>query len=207
MTTRRAALGDLANRTDRPRGLIDVKKVTNHTGLVDVSSATQAPIDLKNVKARVECWNSQAGRKPLSRNGSLTKPSITGVSATNQAGPKLVKAKSTETATIKEVKLIKRSKSPERQTTTLLKRSDGGLVRRKASAPTVGIVKTERSSASSIVGAEKIPDIRVTKSTPPIEHNGYIIDVPAVQSRFPSYSNGLLNDVSSKIFFFSFSLG
>lgn len=190
------------------RGLIDVKKVANHTGSTENPPTT---IDLKNVKPRVDThWTNQPARKPLSRNDSIKKPLVTGISATI-GQPKLVKAKSIETATIKEVKLVKRTKSPER--TSTLKRQENPLIRRKVSAPTIITTKTERTSSlsSGSSGNEKKVLIRTKSNDLKIETvtkvvAGYIADPPIVESRFPSYSNGLIHDVSIIYLYFMFEL-
>lgn len=203
-------MGDLANRTDRARGLIDVKKIANHAG---ASENVLAPIDLKKVKPRVDThWANQPARKPLSRGDSVKKPLGLGATATTNAGPKLVKAKSIETATVKEVKLIKKAESLERQSTLKRQETTNSLLRRKVSATTTTSTATSnaRTSAQSHGSSGKLAEKKVLTQTKSNElkietqesstdsaKTGYIPEAPVIESRFPpSYTNGLIHDVS-----------
>lgn len=99
-TTRRAALGDLANKTKTVNsGLIKVEK-----GSIDHTK------DLKDVKPRVDTrWASNAAalKKPLTRSNSI-KTSIPKVMVTSSSedGPKLVRTRSSSIA-VKEVVTFK----------------------------------------------------------------------------------------------------
>lgn len=201
-------MGDVANQY-RTRGLIDVKKVANH-GSLENSAAAPPAIDFKNVKPRVDThWTNHPVRKPLTRTSSLKNPLVTGVAAATaaQAGPKLVKAKSIETAIVKEVKLVKRTKSPERQST--LKRQESGSIRYKVSTTKTDRISTQSSRSISIgKEIEKRAAIR-TKSTEikiAATSSGYIAEPPVIESRFPSYSNGFVEDVSLIVFYLSNAL-
>lgn len=85
-TTRRAALGDLV--ANRARVLVDVKK--SNALPIDKSTVT-APIDLKNVKPRVDThWVNEPIRRITTRTNSSLRTSGTAVS-TVATGPKLVR--------------------------------------------------------------------------------------------------------------------
>lgn len=191
--TRRPALGNLLNRTDKARVLND-KKAINPNGSNENCNLTNGTgIDLKNVKARVDThWKNEPLRKPasLARNNSIQKTSVTGITtlaSNTHSGPKLVKAKTSETATLKSVKLVDKSERPA------IKRQDSTLTRRKVITGTKTatvdatkrtVTRTKSSDSDSDAAASKV-----------------IIDVPVVQSRFrpptfSSYSNGLINGVS-----------
>lgn len=208
-------MGDLANRTDRARGLIDVKKVANHNG---ASENVQAPIDLKNVKPRVDThWANQPARKPLSRGDSLKKPLVLGATASTHAGQKLLKAKSTETTTVKEVKLIKKAENLEKESTVKRQETTNSLLRRKvsATATTSTVTSNARTSVQSYGSSGKIAESKVlmqsksnelkveTQDTSGKAKTGYIAEPPVIESRFPSYSKGLIHDVSMHIFVWS----
>ncbi|XP_031641114.1 G2/mitotic-specific cyclin-B [Contarinia nasturtii] len=178
-TTRRAALGNLVNRTEKSRILNDKK-------LISQNSAENIPntIDLKNVKARVDThWKNEPLRKPLLRNNSVSKTSITsiGSNGSGQSGPKLVRVKSTETATLKEVKIEK----------PVMKRQDSTLTRRAKLATIL-----PKTANSSEILKKKVP---TNKPEPEAEAPKLIADNPVIQSRFcppsfsSSYSNGLIN--------------
>lgn len=216
VTTRRAALGDLANRTDRARGLIDVKKVANHNGAPE---NVLAPIDLKNVKPRVDThWANQPARKPLSRSDSIKKPLVSGATASIHAGPKLVKAKSTETATVKEVKLIKKSESLEKQSTLKRQENTNSLLRRKVSATVTTSTATSNTRTSvqshnsgkiiekKLLAQSKSNELKIVtqESSTSTAKAGYIAEPPVIESRFPSYTNGLISDVSTHFLEWSF---
>lgn len=175
-TTRRAALGNLANRTDKTRVLNDKKLVSQNS----------TDIDLKNVKARVDThWKNEPLRKPMLRNNSKVSLTSIGSNGSAQPGPKLVRTKSTETATVKEVKIIDKP---------LIKRQDSTLTRR-AKVATI-LPKTANSAE---LAKKKITTIKIK---PEPEAPKLIADNPVVQSRFvppsfpSSYSNGMIDDVS-----------
>lgn len=190
--TRRPALGNLVNRTDKARVLND-KKAASQNG----SNESSGTIDLKNVKARVDTyWKNEPLRKPLARSNSVRKASLTSLTSNGStgSGPKLVKTKTTETAVLKEVKLVQKP---------ALKRQDSTLTRRP----------------KLVSGTSKIATIDVTKRTvtrtksnDSVEAPKVIVHVPAVlQSRFhppsltSSYSNGLIDGVSIFGLFLAFS--
>lgn len=187
--TRRPALGNLVNRTDKTRVLND-KKASNQNG----SNENIGVIDLKNVKARVDThWKNEPLRKPLSRSNSTVKKtsltSINTIGSTN-SGPKLVKTKSIETATLKEVKIVDKPG---------LKRQDSTLTRRAKPVPTT-------SKINSIDIKRTVTRTKSSDSTE-VKASKVIADVPAIQSRFrppssSSYSNGLINGVSAFCRFF-----
>lgn len=204
--TRRPALGNLVNRTDKARVVLNDKKAaaTNQNGSNE-SSSGGGGVDLKNVKARVDThWKNEPIRKQLSRNNSIKKqPSITSINALTSAqpGPKLVKAKTSETATLREAKLVDKS-----DRSALLKRQDSTLSRRK---PIAGL------SGTSKIGSVDISKRTVTRTKSNDSGSGtvsskVIQDGPAIQSRFrppsfsASYSNGLIDGVSSFSDFFCF---
>lgn len=209
-------MGDLANRTDRARGLIDIKKVANHNG---ASENVQAPIDLKNVKPRVDThWANQPARKPLSRGDSLKKTLVLGATASTHAGPKLVKSKLTESTTVKDVKLIKKVENLEKQSTVKRQETTNSLLRRKvsATATTSTVTSNARTSVQSHGSSGKIAEKKVLMQSKSNElkvetqesstgkaKTGYIAEPPVIESRFPSYSNGLIHDVSIQIFVWS----
>lgn len=181
---RRPALGNLVNRSDKARVLND-KKPTNPNG----SNENIGAIDLKNVKARVDThWKHEPLRKPVARsNSTVKKTSITSINAigTTQSGPKLVKAKTTETATVKEVKFVDKPAALKRQDSTLVRRDKITTVTSKIGVANVKRTVTRtKSTDSADVVASKV-----------------IAEAPAVQSRFrppspSSYSNGMINGVS-----------
>lgn len=189
--TRRPALGNLVNRTDKARVLND-KKITNPNGSNEnCNSANGTGIDLKNVKARVDThWKNEPLRKAsVSRNNSIKKTSVTGISSlpSTNSGPKLVRTKTTETATLKEVKLVDKS--------AVLKRQDSTLTRRKVITTTTktGTVDTSKRTVIRTKSTDSEGDVASSK---------VIADVPVIQSRFrpptfASYSNGLINGVST----------
>lgn len=179
----------------------------------------QAPIDLKKVKPRVDThWTNQPARKPLARGDSLKKPVGLGATAAIHAGPKLVKTKSTETATVKEVKLIKKVDNFEKQSTVKRQETTNSLLRRKVSATTTTSTTVQSNTRTSIQShgssgkiAEKkalMPsksnELKVQMQEPSIAKIGYIAEPPAIESRFPSYSIGLIHDVSMDFFALSF---
>lgn len=185
--TRRPALGNLVNRTDKARILNDKKVASAANGTTDNTNGT---IDLKNVKARVDThWKNEPIRKQLSRNNSIKKqlpnPSLNSLTS----APKLVRTKTIETATLKEAKLIDKS--------ALLKRQDSTLSRRKP--------------ISGLAGASKIGSVDISKRTATRTKSNdsdastgsskQIQEGPAIQSRFrppsftASYSNGLIDGV------------
>lgn len=178
-TTRRAALGNLVNRTDKPRAVNDKKAISNS------NENLKGGIDLKNVKARVDThWKNEPVRKPI----SVSKPSITSIGSTGsiQSGPKLVKTKVIETAIIKEVKIEKPMP---------LKRQDSTLTRRlKPVSSTTSIPKIQ--GKSQLIRVDKSAESEAISTT-------HIVDVPPVQSRFrppsftASYTNGLIDGVST----------
>lgn len=187
--TRRPALGNLVNRTDKARPLND-KKVTNSNGSNEnCNSAGGTGIDLKHVKARVDThWKNEPLRKPtVTRNNSIKKSSLTGISSlvSQNSGPKLVKIKTTEAATVKEVKLVDKS--------GVLKRQDSTLTRRRVITGTkTGAVDTTKKTVTRTKSTESESGDVAPK---------FIADIPVVQSRFrppafSSYSNGLINGVS-----------
>lgn len=174
---RRPALGNLVNRTDKSRVLND-KKVPNQTGTNENSGV----LDLKNVKARVDThWKNEPLRKPVSRSNSVKKSSLTSINSIG-SGPKLVKTKTTETATLKQAKLVP----------TVLKRQDSTLGRR---------VKLSGTNQIGSVDVSKRTVTR-TKSDDSAEVPKVIASAPVLQSRFrppsftSSYSNGLIDGVS-----------
>lgn len=192
---RRPALGNLVNRTDKARVLNDKKAATNQN---NSNENVSGAVDLKNVKARVDThWKNEPIRKQLTRNNSSLKKqtSITSSSALTSAhlGPKLVKTKTIETATLKEAKLVDKT-----DRSAVLKRQDSTLSRRKV--------------ISGASGTSKIGSVDVTKRTVTRTKSSdseassasskVIQDGPVIQSRFrpPSftatYSNGLINGVS-----------
>lgn len=187
--TRRPALGNLVNRTEKARVLHD-KKPTNPNG----SNENIGVIDLKNVKARVDThWKNEPLRKPLSRSNSTVKKasltSINSIGSTN-SGPKLVKTKSIETATLKEVKIVEKA---------AVKRQDSTLTRRVK-------IATATSKASNIDIKRTVTRTKSSDSTE-VKASKVIADVPAIQSRFrpptsSSYSNGLIDGVSEFCRFF-----
>lgn len=161
--TRRPALGDLVNRAPKPNAAVaepTKKGVTVNTENENIPIA--GIIDLKKVKPRVDThWT-----KPMTRSNSIktaTVPSNAKVEATSAlaAGPKLLKARTTTTASIREVKYIsttkatavavkkEKSKSPDRP---VIKRQESNLSRksltkiRSTSTTTVVAVKTENIS-------------------------------------------------------------
>lgn len=181
--TRRPALGNLLNRTDKSRVLVD-KKAAAQTGSNENFHA--GTVDLKNVKARVDThWKNG----PLLRNNSVKKSSLTGTAvASVQSGPKLVKAKTSETAILKEAKLVDKT-----DRSAVLKRQDSTLTRRrvvsgtsKLSDPTKRAVTRTKSNDSAETAQPKVTS-----------------KVPVFNSRFrppsvsSSYSNGLLSGVST----------
>lgn len=191
-TTRRAALGNLVNRTDKTRNLND-KKVTNQSNSSENVNQSGA-IDLKNVKPRVDThWKNEPLRKPVLRTNSLIKAPLTSVnrsgigsdSTSVQSGPKLVKTKTIETASVKEVKVIDKPMLLKRQET---------LTRRAKIVSGSG--KTSSIPTLSKTGSTKSFDT-------PFEEPKLIADIPPVQSRFRppsftgSYSNGLIDGVST----------
>lgn len=166
----------------------------------------QATIDLRNVKPRVDThWaNQPATRKPLSRGDSLKKPLVLGATASTHAGPKLVKAKSTETTIvkeIKEVKLIKKAGSLEKQSTIKRQETTHSLLRRKVSATaTTSHSSSDNIAEKKLLMQSKSNELKfeTQKSSTGIAEakTGYIAEPPVIESRFPSYSNGLIHDVS-----------
>lgn len=182
---RRPALGNLVNRTDR-RILNDKKPIhTNSNENVNAAGS----IDLKNVKARVDThWKNEPLRKPLLRNNSVKKASLTsiGTIGSTNSGPKLVKTKAIETATVKEVKVVERP--------ILIKRQDSTLTR-----PAKAVTNSGKTSIP-IINKNQLIRTKSIDSAP--DSAKLIADIPLVQSRFrpPSftatYSNGLINDVS-----------
>lgn len=205
---RRPALGNLGNRTDKAR-LLNDKKVTTLTGSNENCqlSGSATVVDLKNVKPRVDThWKSELPRRPIVTRTSSVKlasstssSSSTGIASilgpANNSGPKLVRTKATETATLKEVKLVDKT-----DRSALLKRQDSTLTRRKVvtatkKTGTITIVKKTATHAKSNDSENVSASATVTA---PIKT---IVDVPAVQSRFrppsfSSYSNGLIDGVS-----------
>lgn len=188
--TRRPALGNLMNQTDRSRQIND-KKINNSNE--SCNTLIKPSIDLKNVKARVDShWKNEPSRKAVvSRNNSIRKASGTGISGlpNTNSGPKLVKTKTTETATLKEVKLIDKS-----DRTAVIKRQDSTLTRRKiVSGPKTATVEASKKTVTRTRSADSESDAV----------SQFIVDVPVVQSRFrpphlaTSYSNGLINGVST----------
>lgn len=193
-TTRRAALGNLVNRTDKPRNIND-KKVTNQSNSSENVNHTGG-IDLKNVKPRVDThWKNEPLRKPASRTNSVRKASLTSVPsiASVQSGPKLVKTKTIETASLKEVKVIDKP--------MLIKRQDSTLTRRAKIVSGSG-----KTSSIPTIGKSQISRTKSTDT--PSEEPKLIADIPPVQSRFRppsftgSYSNGLIDGVSTYNFHF-----
>lgn len=187
--TRRAALGNLANRVDKPR-LVNEKKVTTNS-ILSENVNPAAAIDLKNVKARVDThWKNEPLRKPVLRTNSVRKASITsiGSNGSTNSGPKLVKTKSIETATVKEVKLIDKP--------IVMKRQDSTLTRRAKAA--TGSIKTSIPK----IGKNQLIRTKSTDSEPDSQSAKLITVVPPAKSRFrpPSftatYSNGLIDGVS-----------
>lgn len=194
--TRRPALGNLVNRADKAR-IVPDKKATANANATNDSGA----IDLKNVKARVDThWKNEPIRKQLSRNNSLKKAPLTSVNGSTSAlaGPKLVKIKTTQTATLKEAKLADKS-----DRLALLKRQDSTLTRRK---PFVGTTKTGDVDATK----RTVTRTKSSDSEGSVASTKVIQDGPVIQSRFrppteTSYSNGLIDGVSVSFpFFFIF---
>lgn len=190
--TRRPALGNLVNRTDKARVLNDKKAINPNGSNESCNSTNASAIDLKNVKARVDThWKNEPLRKPsVTRNNSMKKTSVTGITtlvSNTNSGPKLVRAKTSETATLKSVKLVEKSERPA------IKRQDSTLTRRKVITNTkIGTADTTKRTVTRTKSSDSESDAAAAK---------VIIDVPVVQSRFrppsfSSYSNGLINGVS-----------
>lgn len=203
--TRRPALGnlgkDLGNRTDKARLLNDKK--TTATAAISVGSNENYPIngsasivDLKNVKPRVDShWkNELPARRPLVTRTSSGKLPL---SAANSSAPKLVRTKATETATVKEVKLVDktdRSAQLKRQDSTLTRRKVVTTTVKKATAATTGIITIVKKTATATHSK--------SSDTDSVSSSNTIASVPAIQSRFrpptfSSYSNGLIDGVST----------
>lgn len=114
IVTRRAALGDLVNRTDKLQNVAaDPKKPSQ---IAENGKAFVNGLDLKKVKARVDThWtNEPIQRKPLTRSNSLRSTGITnsgsgsGSGSTNGTSalvgiPKLVRTRALETDSVKHV--------------------------------------------------------------------------------------------------------
>lgn len=204
--TRRPVLGNLLNRTDKAR-LLNDKKITTATtaGSNEICqlSGSAAAIDLKNVKARVDThWKSDLPRRPnVARTNSVkASSSVAGIASVlgpaNNSGPKLVRTKATETAILKEVKLVDKT-----DRSAQLKRQDSTLTRRKVvtttkTTGTITIVK--KTSTQAAKSSDSDNDSVASAKT--------IASVPAIQSRFrpptfTSYSNGLIDGVSIQILF------
>lgn len=145
VTTRRPALGELVNRTHKTNQnniVIDAKKTTTtttHQSSTENENLSSVIVDLKKVKPRVDThWSkaTQPTRKIVTRSSSLrsnsgtsvtqptANPPLVATAAVNAiSGPKLLRAKSSTTATLREVKYVtsnrtstrtEKSKSPER---------------------------------------------------------------------------------------------
>lgn len=219
--TRRPAFGniglDLPNRT---RVLNDKKTTITATTAIPAGLNENIPpsgttIDLKNVKPRVDSFrkNDVPRRQLVTRTsaGKLTSSaSAVGVAGilgpANNSGPKLVRTKATETATLKEVKLVDKSAQLKRQDSTLTRRKVVPATK-KATATTAtkttGTITIVKKTATQAKSSDTDSDSAASSNT--------IASVPPVQSRFrpptfSSYSNGLIDGVSTHLTCRFFSL-
>lgn len=175
--TRRPALGDLANRA--PKSNAGVVEATKKSVILNTENEfVPAPgiVDLKKVKPRVDThWT-----KPITRSHSLKTAAIsvnTKTESTIAAEPKLLKARTTTTASIKSVKYItttkpaavvakkEKSKSP-----VAIKRQESNLSRksltkiRSATTATAIAAKAENARSS---GSGSDSDAAIKKKSQP----------------------------------------
>lgn len=217
--TRRPALGnlgrDLGNRTDKARVLNDKKPttITAAAAVVSAGSNENCPLSgsatanaLKNVKPRVDThWKNDVPRRPLvttrTSSGKLT--SSTGgigsiLGPANNSGPKLVRTKTTETATVKEVKLVDKT-----DRSAQIKRQDSTLTRRKVVTATKKATGVTTTTGTINIVKKTVTQIKSNdKDSDSVASSNTIASVPAIQSRFrpptfSSYSNGLIDGVST----------
>lgn len=208
---RRPALGDLANRADKGRQVIDKKTIASITSTASNENCQlggpTAAVDFKNVKARVDTFRkNDLPRRPIVTRTSSVKASASSsvaVAATagiasklvpaNNSLPKLVRTKTTETATLKEVKLVDRT-----DRSAQLKRQDSTLTRRKAVSaakkPITGTITIIKKTATHTKPSDSECESVASDSS--------IASGAAVQPRFrppvfSSYSNGLIDGVST----------
>lgn len=201
--TRRPALGDLVNRAPKSNAAVaepTKKGVISNTDNENVP--TLGIVDLKKVKPRVDThWT-----KPMTRSNSIKTSTISGnvkIEATSSiaSGPKLLKARTTTTATIKEVKYVstvktiavkkEKSKSPDRPA---IKRQESNLTKKS-------LTKIRSSNTTSMVAAKietKTNDGNAAiKKKVPIQ-NTIESELPVVYAtnNYPAHSANMLDQVS-----------
>lgn len=202
--TRRPALGDLVNRAPKPNAAVaepTKKGVTVHTENENIPVA--GIIDLKKVKPRVDThWT-----KPMTRSNSIKSiSSNVKVEATSSlaAGPKLLKARTTTTASIREVKYItttkatavvakkEKSKSPDRP---VIKRQESNLSKKS--------LTKIRSNATVAPKAEPISNVKISDGNAAIKKKVQAPKtiqsvLPVVQSTnyYSAHSANMLGHVS-----------
>lgn len=201
--TRRPALGNLVNRAPKPYAAVaepTKKGVISNTENENVP--TSGIVDFKKVKPRVDThWT-----RPITRSNSLKTSAISGnvkIEATSSiaSGPKLLKARTATTATIKEVKYIgtaktiavkkEKSKSPDRP---IIKRQESNLTRksltkiRSSSTTSVVTAKTEaKANDGKAAIKKKVPIQNTIESELPVVH---------ATNNYPAHSANMLDQVS-----------
>lgn len=200
--TRRPALGNLVNRAPKPNAV--VAEPLKKSVIVNTENDYHPVlVDLKKVKPRVDThWT-----KPVTRSTTL-KAAInvkaTETSSVLTAAPKLVKTRTTTTASIKEVKYVsstktttavakkEKSNSPVRQVS--IKREESNL-----SGKTLTKIRT---SAAKLVAAKtaNVLKVKVSNSDVAIKkkvQTSVEPKVEAVESNYrPAHSANMLGEVS-----------
>lgn len=165
------------------------------------------------MKPRVDThWKNDLPRRPLvtrTSSGKLAASSVAAVGIAgilgpaNNSGPKLVRTKTTETATLKEVKLVDKTAQLKRQDSTLTRRKVVPVTKKATTtttttAKTTGTITIVKKTATQAKSSDTDSDSAASSNT--------IASVPPIQSRFrpptfSSYSNGLIDGVSRNVFF------